>query len=262
MSNNSNTASTPGFILTQREFTTHIRDPNHAPYPQDIEKRRMRIYTELFYNNVEDFIASSFPVLRQITDDDAWHRMIRDYFQRHKAKTPLFPELPREFLYYLEHERRSSEHDHPFMLELAHYEWVELALSLSELEPDWEKIHTQGELLHGEPVLSPLAWLFSYQYPVHQISPDFLPDTPAQQPSFLLLYRDSDDEVHFMELNPVAARFIHLMQENKQQSCEQLLQKIATEIQHPQPELVIQAGMDIAHDLHRRGVLLGVNKNA
>ena len=259
MSNNGNTASPPGFIQTQYAFTRHIRDPQHVPCPADVEQRRMRIYSELFYNNVESFIADSFPVLRQITDDEAWHEMIRDYFQRHKAKTPLFPELPREFLYYLEHERQASEQDYPFMLELAHYEWLELALSLSELEPDQEII--QGDLLHGVPVLSPLAWLFSYRYPVHQIGPDFLPDEAPQQPSYLLLYRDAEDEVHFMELNPVTARLIHLIQENAQQSSEQMLLEIAREIQHPEPGLVIQAGMDILQDLQTRGVVLGVLPN-
>ena len=260
MSTSSNTLNPPGFIRTQLEFTRHIRDPQSAPVPHDVANRRMKIYTELFYNNVEDFIASSFPVLRQITDDESWHHMIRDYFRQHKARTPLFPEMPREFLYYLEHERQAHENDYPFMLELAHYEWVELALSLSELDAEWHSIETTAGLQHGVPIVSPLAWLFDYQYPVHQISPDYLPEAPTGQMSYLLLYRDSEDEVHFMELNPVSARLIHLMQENRQLTAEQILQQIATELQHSNPETVIQAGMDIIHDLYHRGVILGVNK--
>ena len=54
----------------QYEFAAHIRDPEHKPAPDDIEDRRMGIYRELFYNNVEGFLSNSFPVLRKLMDDD------------------------------------------------------------------------------------------------------------------------------------------------------------------------------------------------
>ncbi|NNG12205.1 MAG: DUF2063 domain-containing protein, partial [Halobacteria archaeon] len=56
----------PDFIRRQYEFAAHIRDPKHQPAPADVEDRRMGIYRELFYNNVEGFIAGTFPVLRRI----------------------------------------------------------------------------------------------------------------------------------------------------------------------------------------------------
>ena len=96
----------------------------------------MNIYRELFYNNVEGFMASSFPVLRKIMDDAQWHALVRDYFSNHKARTPLFPEMPREFLHYLQEEREPQDSDPAYLLELAHYEWVELALSLADEEND------------------------------------------------------------------------------------------------------------------------------
>lgn len=254
------TAEHADFIDIQLKFAAHIRDPQNNPHPPDVETHRMKVYTELFYNNVEDFIAGSFPVLREITDDETWQSMIRDYFKNHKAKTPLFPEMPREFLNFLEHERQTQDNDYPFLLELAHYEWVEVALSLSELEPDWTAIDKHADLLNGQAVLSPLAWLLSYQYPVHQIGPDFLPEAPAEQASFLLLYRDADDEVHFMELNPVSARLIHLIEKDNKQTTQQILSQIATELQHPDPAQVIRAGLEILTDLQQRNVILGVKK--
>jgi len=75
----------------QYAFTRHIRDPENEPAPNDIEDRRMEIYRDLLYRNVESFMANSFPVLRKIIPDDKWHEMIRDYFKRHQSHTPLFP---------------------------------------------------------------------------------------------------------------------------------------------------------------------------
>lgn len=254
-------ADQPAFIRKQYEFSAHIRNPQTNPRPDDVEARRMNIYTELFYNNVEGFMSSSYPVLREIHDDESWHHIIRDYFHKHKAKTPLFPEMPREFLHYLENERHPEQSDYPFMLELAHYEWAELALSLSEQEPELTNVDTNGNLLQGLPVISPLVWTLSYHWPVHQIGPEYLPDSQPDTMTYLLLYRDRDDEVHFLEINPVTARLLQLIEEEFLASTEIMLQQIAKELNHPDPQIVIQGGLSIVQDLSQRNIILGVNKN-
>ena len=55
------------FQEAQRHFAAHIRNPDLNSAPSGIEDRRMSIYRELFYNNVESFISNGFPVLRSIT---------------------------------------------------------------------------------------------------------------------------------------------------------------------------------------------------
>lgn len=255
-------ANQANFIQKQYEFAAHIRDPEKNPRPEDVEERRMKIYTELFYNNVEDFIANTFPVLREITNDNDWHEMIRDYFSNHQSTTPLFPEMPREFMKYLE-EERTNPGDPAFTNELAHYEWVELALMMSDLDKDidWNTIDKQGDLLEAKPVLSPLAWSLSYQYPVQQIGPDFLPEEPLEQPVHLLVYRDSNDKVHFMELNPVTAHMINMLN-STELTGKQILEEIAEQLQHPQPEVVIQGGIQILNDLKHRDVILGAQASS
>ncbi|MCK5383157.1 MAG: putative DNA-binding domain-containing protein, partial [Gammaproteobacteria bacterium] len=168
--------TSPEFIRRQYEFAAHIRDPDHQPAPAEIEDRRMAIYRELFYNNVESFLSGTFPVLRTLYKDPDWHLLVRDYFSNHRAQTPLFLEIPREFLSWLENERTAQADDLPFLYELAHYEWVELALSISEESLDRGDVNSEGNLLTGIPVLSPLAWHLSYRFPVHKIGPDFMPD--------------------------------------------------------------------------------------
>lgn len=254
-----NTADRPGFVRQQYAFAAHIRNPEKHPCPETIEERRMKIYRELFYNNVEDFIASTYPVLRQIMPDERWHAMIRDYFAHHLSHTPLFPEMPREFLKYLEHEREPQPDDPPFMLELAHYEWVELALSLLDEEVDDTQINVHGDLLEGKPVISPLAWLLSYRFPVHKIGPAFQPGEAADLQTHLIVYRDAGFDVRFIEVNPVTARLLQLIASDDSQSGRMLLQQIAVELNHPQPDTVIQGGMRILDDLKKRAVILGIS---
>lgn len=250
------------FTQAQYEFAAHIRDPKSNPKPADVEARRMKIYNELFFNNIEDFISNTYPVLKSITPEDEWQKMMRDYFSNHLSHTPLFPEMPREFLKYLENERNNPD-DPAFIKELAHYEWIELALMTSDLDENtnWDKIDVNGDLLNNSPVLSPLAWSLSYQYPVQQISEDFIPEEPSEHPVYLLVYRDKNDEVHFMELNPITAMLIQLINDDKNLTTKQILENIAEQMQHPEPNIVIEGGLQIMQDLKNRNVILGINKS-
>jgi len=251
----------PAFIQQQYAFAAHIRDPRHNAAPPGIENRRMDIYRELFFNNIEGFLASSFPVLRELMDDHGWHALARDFFAGHRCHSPLFLDIPREFLDYLDQERAACGTDLPFMRELAHYEWVELALSAAENDPG-EQLAVDGDLLAGAPLLSPLAWPLAYQYPVHRISPAFQPRQPDAQPTYLLVYRDTRDEVGFIELNPVSARLLSLLQEQSGYSGRALLQQIAAELQHPDPELVVQSGHAILAEWRRLDIVRGISPNS
>jgi len=245
------------FIKTQNEFTQHIRNPGNSPRPKDIEDRRMAIYRDLVYNNVENFIASGFPVIRSIYSDEHWHKMVRDFFIKHKCRTPYFLEISQEFLAYLKNERESQKEDPTGLLELAHYEWVELALTIAEDETDFSNIDSNGDLLNKHPVLSNLAWPLTYSLPVHQMSADFLPEQ-TQQATHLVVYRAPLDDVHFMEINPVTARLLHLINEMPDATGKEILHLIASEL-HADISVVIQGGLANLQDLQTKGVILGTS---
>lgn len=254
-------ASSPGFLQRQYAFAAHIRDPRRNPAPPDIEDRRLGIYRELFFNNVEGFLSNSFPVLKQLLDENDWLALARDFFARHRCRSPLFLEIPREFLDYLENERGERAGDPPFMRELAHYEWVELALSVADNEaPD--PVDRDADLATGCPLPSTLAWPLVYRYPVHRIGPQFRPSSPDPNPVYLLAYRDGNDEVRFLELNPVSARLFALLGEQPGSSGMTLLRQIAEELQHPQPQTVIQGGLQILERWRQLGVVRGVRARA
>ena len=250
---------TPAFIRKQYEFAAHIRDPQTHPRPVEIEQRRMAIYRELFYNNVEGFLSSGFPVLRRLLPELAWHALARDFFARHRSHTPLFAEISREFLDYLQNERGEHPEDPPFLLELAHYEWVELALSVSDadLKDGLALADPNGDLLAGVPLLSPLAWNLSYHYPVQRIGPDYQPEQPPAEPTHLVVYRDRQDAVVFLEINPVTQRLLQLIGERAKATGLELLTQIARELDHPDPEVVIEGGRQLLRELRGRDIILG-----
>ena len=244
-------------ISQQMAFAGHIRDPKGNPAPDGVEDRRMQIYRDLFFNNINKFIAGSFPVLRKLYTDNDWKTLIRDFYREHRAHTPLFPELPKEFLRYLQESRENRPGDPPFILELAHYEWVELALSLDYQDLEDIAVEAEGDLLNGVPVLSPLAWPLSYNYPVHLIKPAFQPNEATGDITHILVYRNRKDMVKFMKLNEVTRLLLALMQEKPELTGQQLLELTAEKIGHPDPSVVVNNGTRLLADLQSRDVVLG-----
>ena len=190
------------FVEQQLACTAYIRDPGHNAPPPGTDPRRMAAVAELFYNNIDDTLSSAFPVLRRISSDSYWHGLVRDFYARHHCHTPLFSQIAGEFLDYLANEREPHPEDPAFLLELAHYEWVELALSIAEEEPNGIDANLGGDLLREHPQLSPLAWPLSYRFAVQRIGPTYQPEESAAQATYLLVYRDRRYAIGFMELNP------------------------------------------------------------
>jgi uncharacterized protein len=248
------------FQEVQNVFTQHMRDPDNNVGPEGIEDRRLKIYRELVYNNIEGFIANSFPVLRKMIKDEQWHKMLRDYVSNHQAHTPLFPKMPQEFIQYLEHERSEDKEDYPFLLELAHYEWIETSISMDSRDISFVGINESGDLLDGIPVLNPLAMPLAYQWPVHKISPDFLPDSIPEQATYIVVYRDRHDEVGFIELNAVSAKLIEACLNNNDQSGKDILLSIAEQLQHPNPEAVVNGGLEMMQDFKSKDIILGTKE--
>ena len=248
----------PAFIDLQYRFSAHLRDPAHYAAPAGIEERRLQIYRDLLYRNVEGFMAHAFPVLRSLTPDEHWHRMVRDYYARHRAQTPLFPRMAREFLDYLAHTRDDAA-DPPFLRELAHYEWLEAEALLDPAELADVAVDRECRLLDGAAVPNPTVRPARYRFPVHRIGPALQPRVAPPQPTYLVVFRRRDDTVGFMELNAVAARLLELIlqQAVSASPSRALLQTIAAELAHPQPEIVVDGGREILETFLHKDVILG-----
>ena len=247
----------PEFQALQYAFAAHLRDPAANPAPAGIEERRLKIYRELFYNNIQELLANNFPVIRRILGDERWHALVRAFYAGHASHTPLFTEVGREFHRFLESRGQQGVDDPPFLAELAHYEWVELAVTLDENRIEDVAHDPEGDLAEGVPVLSPLAWPLAYRFPVHRIRADFQPDSAPEQPTLLLVVRNRRDEVAFMEINAVSLRLIELMQENPDWTGLDCLNEVAGLFPASEREALVAAGRNILAGFKARDVLLG-----
>ncbi len=246
----------PAFQQYQFAFASHIRNPQLNKRPRGVEARRMKVYNELVYNNLEGFLLACFPVLRKVMGKRIWSKLVRDFFTVHRCHTPFFRQIPDEFVHYLKNERGDRADDPAFLQDLAHYEWVELMLSVSNKEIDLSQIEADGDLISGRPALNPLLSLQSYAYPVHRIGPRFKPSAEQQEETHFAILRNREDEVKFIVINSVSMRLLHLLQSPSLNGEAALLQ-IATELKHPNPQVVLAGGHDILQSLRQSEVILG-----
>lgn len=238
----------------QLELTRHLRDPQQVAAPAGIEERRLAVYRELLFNNIAGLLGGNFPVIRRTLGEPRWLSLVRDFHRDHRSQTPLFPEIAREFLRYLESLPRL---DPPFLGELAHYEWVELALQISEARIADAPHEPVGDLLDRAPVLSPLAWPLAYEWPVHRLGPDFQPHAPPPAPTLLLLRREPGGNVRFSELSPLAYRLLQRLGEVPRLSGREQLHALAQEAGVTADRSFIAQGRGLLEQMRRSHVVLG-----
>lgn len=249
--------SLPAFQQYQAEFTGHIRNPKSASRPKGVPARRMKVYTEIVFNNMEGTLAACFPVSKKILGVRRWTRLIHDFMAQHSCVTPWFREIPEELLRWLATAPSAAQDLPPFFYSLAHYEWIELAIAVSDATLDSDVLIPDGDLLAGRPALAPALALLQYDYPVHRISPKLKPTQPLAEPSHLLVYRDMADDVKFIELNPVSTRLLDLLGSGELTGRE-ALEQIASELQHPAPDAVLQFGAELLVDFRRQAAIWGI----
>lgn len=188
----------------QQALTRYLRDPQHCPVPAGMDADRAQVYRDLIFENMRSLLSGTFPVLVRVLGQDRWGACVRRFLREHRCVTPRFGEIAREFVDYLS--AAPVPEEPPFMADLAHYEWVEMALLQSPAQalPSGD----EASLLDRPLLLSPLAWPLAYEWPVHRLAPDYQPSTPPSQPTLLLVRRTPDLDVRFSELSPLAWRLL------------------------------------------------------
>lgn len=244
------------FQTFQYAFAQHIRDPEHAPRPNGVSPRRSQVYTELLFGNVCGFLDRCFPVCQRVLSASSWTTLCRGFFRDWPSHTPWFRDIPREFVRYL-----SSINDAklPFawLPELAHYEWVELALDVMDVSMDSDirqPTHTE-ELMTHTIIVNPALMLLQYQWPVHQIGASFLPEQP--KPTSLIVYRNQADGIEFMISNPMTLALLETLKASPNTGLE-ACGIVAQATQHPDPDALAQFAAPLLMQLFNKEVLCGI----
>ena len=242
---------------TQHAFIQHIKNPQANPFDGGIEDRRLKIYRELFFNNILGFLSSGFPVLESLYSEKQWKELARKFFIEHECRSPYFIDISKEFVEYLSSEYELGEFDPVFMRELAHYEWLELDVSVrksTQIAKAWDRHSSITQVQ-----MSDLASLVSYQYPVHQISVDFQP-SQASEIVYLVIYRDATDEVNFTLINGVSAHLLNTIMQQGVVTIDSLSKTMIEAMPQLEVRQINESLQQVLQQLLKQEILFPVDK--
>jgi hypothetical protein len=248
-------SQTPLFQQQQRQFLHYLRQPHVAQLPAGFTPERLAVYADLLYNKFDESLTACFPVMHRILSPADWRALLLDFIAEHHCLSPYYRQIPDEFVQYLQQERDRAD-DLPFLAELAHFEWIELQLSIFESESITIQPLTREQLLAGIPVFAPVMQLLHYQWPVQNIGPNSLLTEPPAAATHILGFRDSDDQVQFIALNPATAYLIERLHNGL--TGQQALQVMRGELTPAQFIEFTRFGLDTLIDLHRQGAIINV----
>ncbi|WP_248743409.1 MULTISPECIES: DUF2063 domain-containing protein [unclassified Pseudomonas] len=242
----------------QRALTRYLRDPENQTPPTEMDAARVNVYRDLVFNNVSQLLGGTFPVLIRIIGQERWRALIRGFLRDYRAQTPKFGEIAEEFVGYLASEPAvlSTGEWPAFLVELAHYEWVEMVLQQSDAEP--LPTSDPASLLERPLQISALAWPLAYAWPVLILSPEYQPSVPPAQPTLLLVRRAVDFSVKFSELSPLAWRLLQRVGEFPLLSGREQLEGLAMEAGLPGTASFMDSGLALLQQMHEDGVI-GIN---
>ncbi|MBH0059083.1 putative DNA-binding domain-containing protein [Pseudoalteromonas sp. SWXJZ94C] len=249
-----------GFIEIQNEFMAHIRKPAINKKPNDIEDRRMAIYRDLFFNNIEGFVSSGFPVLKTLYTDKQWNVLVRQFFSEYDCHSPYFLDIAGEFINYLSSNYKMKKYDPVFMLELAHYEWVELDVSIA-MQNELEKRLKNTDITSASLCLSSLVRNLSYQFPVQNISTSYKPTEPSPQPNYFVVYRDENDDVQFLATNAMTALLLSIIEASEGSTFDEVCQQVLTHAPQFNAEQIAQGALVTLSAMAERGVIVTKNQD-
>lgn len=231
------------FQTVQRQFLAHLRNPEHEPLPNGFAEQGAGIYVDLLYNKFNDSLELCFPVVHEILGEAAWQQLLKKFIAEHCCKSPYYRQIPDEFIRYL-HTERGSESAPPYLLELAHFEWVEMVLAIAEAEPiTASTFGAVNDWLACRPLFVPILEVLHYVYPVQRMNASYQPTIPPEQAKHILGFRDMHDVVQFIELQPATARLLEILQST---GCtvREAMEQIAMELEQPEPSALFSFGID------------------
>ncbi len=239
----------------QAEFGRYLRDPENKTLPAGVIPRRSKVYEDLLFNNLCGFLNTCFPVCKSIVGPDGWCELSRSFFRDWRCHSPRFNDIPKEFIDYLVSDL-APEMTYPWLTQLAHYEWVELAVDTFDESAlvESSKHHAAAGI-----TVTPSLHNLIYDWPVHQISPDYIPS--ENKPTFLLVFRNTDNKVEFTEINAATSALINLFEQGYSNR-EEALSELASQMNVPINDAFTAFGLDMIKQLVAQGILQDFNKSA
>lgn len=230
----------------------------------EIDQRGVRLYASLIKTGRHDLMRSVYPGCQKVLSR-RWVRLVDLFFETCPPDHYNLNRAAAEFADFLKNHTPELVTRHPFLPELADYEWIELAI----LEHDGiakrgvEIAFDNPDVFQNYgPILNPVLVVRHYQYPIAKLV-DWLrddvrlPRRVKKDPAHLAIYRDPEElNARFLELGDLAARIVEKLGQGPASYAE-ILTLAVSESKSKDPQATVLNAIGLFEELNERSLFLG-----
>ncbi len=250
----------------QQDFSLFIRkNANKKYHAEHLPQKNLHIYAGLIFNNISAALQSCFPICYSISEHSYWDDLVHAFVEEYECDSPMFKDIPEQFLDWLNkknHQPKIKQLLPIFFTSFAHYEWVEMAISIAPDNNINHKNIKTAENKHNHSwldvnIIFSDAWTIAdYYYDVHLINKEYQPKVKKKQPNYFLIFRNKDGEIKFTLLNPLSTALISILTQHQVNAAQAAEILISQQPQLNKEELLAQANQ-LLNNLYEQGFILG-----
>jgi uncharacterized protein len=221
--------------------------------PEHLAGTRQAVYRTLVRSNMDDVIESFLPRTEARLGRRFWEE-VQLFYQNQGPQTHYLRDIPSEFVAWLLKRWPHDPSIPSYICDLARHEVVAMEVGSAPAEAEKDV----GPLdLSAPAVFADALRLIRYEYVIHEL-PEELEDRsePEKRSIHLLIYRDSEHDLHYLELSLTAAAILQRMLEPSTTVQEAIVQGAQATNIPVNDDLLMGTGKLLA-DLAEREVLLG-----
>lgn len=192
----------------QSQLTDYCRREG-ASLPRGVDPNRVSVYRRLIFSNISETLRRAYPIAAHLLEGERWDFLVESFFSEHKIASPYLWQMPKEFWHFVDEGGFSEEWDLPYLDDLLHFEWLEIAVHMmadGESPPYTDK----GDPMRDRLIVNPDHSIDPFRYPVFKGSSEEWAARPGNY--FLLTYREPIDcTVHYIELSPLCTIIFELL---------------------------------------------------
>ena len=186
--------------------------------PPYLDEKRVLVYRNIIFGNIERLISSSFPILKSFFQEENWQQLIQGFILDYQCQTPYFADIAFEFYCFFQQQKK---YHRDILYAILDYEYSLLALNLQKAS-----LEKMIDIEHFSNVfqfkLYEVSQLKFYHYPVNALSSNDV--TQSEQDTWLLLYRHhSTYETECLELNALTYQLLSIIKQFQSINFEELV---------------------------------------
>lgn len=215
---------------------------------------RVHNYRRLVYNVVDDTLRTAYPLTLDLLEEDEWNELVNSFFTNHSCQSASVWQMPKEFIEYVVVHSQSLIEKYPMLIELLHFEWIEIELYMMEdkIIPSFTK---SVDLENNVVVFNPEHIIAQYSYPFHHKNPNEINEVDKGN-YFILIFRDLESgEVKFVNISYLFAWLIQTIADTNK-SLKEVCQQASSEF-NIEYDLLIEKSKELFNQLYSQKYILG-----